>query len=161
MRKLNDIFLGWNTAQTFFGVYAGVVLLSLFAGVATEWYFLAGLPFLLLLGYVVLLDFKKVFFLLLFFIPISTEIHLPGGLGTDLPTEPLMVALMVIFGLYVLKHPREMKADFITHPLTLILLLHIGWIYATSFTSQDILVSVKFSLAKTWYLAVFFFWRDI
>lgn len=157
MRKLNDIFSGWNTTQTFFGVYAGLVLLSLFAGMATEWYFLAGLPFLLLLGYVVLLDFKKVFFLLLFFIPISTEIHLPGGLGTDLPTEPLMVLLMVVFGLYVLKHPREMKADFITHPLTLILLLHVGWIYFTSFTSQEILVSVKFSLAKTWYIAVFFF----
>jgi O-antigen ligase len=157
MSKLNAILSRLDTTQAFFMVYAGIVLLSVFAGIATEWYFLAGIPAAVLLGYVCLLDFKKVFYLLLFFIPLSTEVELPGGFGTDLPTEPLMVGLMFIFLLYLLRHPKEISGRFIMHPLTLILLLHVGWIYATTFTSQDVFVSLKFSLAKTWYIAVFFF----
>lgn len=157
IQRFQNMMARLDASQTIFLVYAGIMLLSLFTGIATRWYFLAGIPAALLLTYVVLIDFEKVFYLLLFCIPISTEVYLPGGLGTDLPTEPLMVGLMVIFGLYLLKNPKALRADFVMHPLTLILLLHIGWIYATSFTSEEALVSVKFSLAKTWYVAVFFF----
>ncbi len=157
IQRFNNMMARLDATQTIFLVYAAVMLLSLFAGIATRWYFLAGIPAALLLAYVVLLDFKKVFYLLMFCIPLSTEVYLPGGLGTDLPTEPLMVGLMFVFGLYVVSKPKSLAADFVTHPLTLILLLHIGWIYATAFTSQEVLVSVKFSLAKTWYVAVFFF----
>lgn len=157
MNKISNILSRMDNLQSLFWGYVGIVLLSVFTGIATEWYFLAGIPAGLLLVYVCLMEFKKVFFLLLMCIPISTEVYLPGGLGTDLPTEPLMVGLMFVYGLYVLSRPREMRSDFIMHPVTLILLLHIGWIYATSFTSEGLLVSVKFSLAKTWYVAVFFF----
>jgi O-antigen ligase len=157
IQRFNNMMARLNSAQTIFLVYAAIMLLSLFMGIATQWYFLAGIPAALLLAYVVLLDFKKVFYLLMFCIPLSTEVYLPGGLGTDLPTEPLMVGLMFVFGFYILSKPKALIADFVTHPLTLMLLLHIGWIYATAFASQDVLVSVKFSLAKTWYIAVFFF----
>lgn len=157
IQRFNNMMARMDQSQIIFLVYAVVVLLSLFTGITTRWYFLAGIPAALLLAYVVFLDFEKIFYLLLFCIPISTEVYLPGGLGTDLPTEPLMVGLMVVFGLYIISKPKALRADFVMHPLTLVLLLHVGWIYAASFTSQDALVSVKFSLAKTWYVAVFFF----
>ena len=157
IQRFNKMISRLDISQSLFAVYAGILLLSVFTGIATRWYFLAGVPAALLLVYVALVDFKKVFYLLMFFIPLSTEIHLPNGLGTDLPTEPLTVGLMIIFGLYVLSRPKSLDADFITHPITLLLLLHIGWTYAASFASQEIFVSVKFSLAKTWYVAVFFF----
>ena len=157
IKRFNNMMARLDSSQTIFLVYAGIMLLSLFVGIATEWYFLAGVPAALLLGYVVLLDFKKVFYLLMFFVPISMEIHLPNGLGTDLPTEPLIVGLMFVFGLYLLRHPKTYDGNIITHPLTLILLLHVGWTYFTSFTSEEVMVSVKFSLAKTWYVVVFFF----
>ncbi len=146
-----------SAARVQFRVFGALVLLSLFTGILTGWYFLAALPLLFLVVYVALVDFRKIFFLLLFCIPISTEVALPNGFGTDLPTEPLIVGLMLIYLLYVLKNGRQLSADFIRHPLTLLLLAHISWIYITSLTSDFFLVSLKFALAKTWYLVTFFF----
>lgn len=146
-----------DASRVQFRIFGGVVLLSLFAGLATDWYFLAGIPLVLLGAYLAVVDFRMLFFLLLFCIPLSTEVALPNGFGTDLPTEPLIIGLMLVYLLYVLKEGRRMSQDFFRHPLTLILLLHIGWIYITTITSDLVLVSVKFSLAKTWYLVTFYF----
>lgn len=134
-----------------------LVIACIVVGIGTGWYFLAGLPALLLLGYLTIVDFRAVFFLLLACLPISTEIQLPSGLGTDLPTEPLMIGLMLVYGLYVIQNGRRMDSRFIRHPITLLLLLHLAWILITTLTSELLLVSVKFSLAKIWYIVVFYF----
>lgn len=126
-------------------------------GAATGWYFLAALPALALLIYLTIVDFRIVFFLLLACLPISTEIQLPNGFGTDLPTEPLMIGLMLVYGLFVLQHGRKMNSGFIRHPISLLLLLHLAWIITTTITSELLLVSVKFALAKIWYVIVFYF----
>lgn len=143
--------------QLLFNAFAVVLLFSLFLGIATELYFLAGLPVALMVAYIAVVDFKKLFFLLLFFIPLSTEVNLPGGFGTDLPTEPLMAGLMGIYLLYVLRNGKEMSSNFVRHPMSLLLLLHVGWIFATTLTSDLFFVSFKYSLAKTWYVVVFYF----
>jgi len=143
--------------QLIFKVFAAVVLLSIFAAIAFDAYFLIGFPFLLLLTYVTIVDFRKVFFLLIICIPLSTEFYFPNGLATDLPTEPLMIGLMGVYLIYVLRHGREMDSSFVRHPLALLLLLHLFWIFATTITSSLFLVSLKFSLAKLWYVVTFFF----
>nr|HMQ64026.1 hypothetical protein [Flavilitoribacter sp.] len=128
-----------DASRVQFRIFGGVVLLSLFAGLVTDWYFLAGIPLVLLGAYLAVVDFRMLFFLLLFCIPLSTEVALPNGFGTDLPTEPLIIGLMLVYLLYVLKEGRRMSQDFFRHPLTLILLLHIGWIYITTITSDLVL----------------------
>ena len=118
---------------------------------------LLGLPAGLLLLYQTIVDFRKVFYLLLFTIPISTEFYFPNGLGTDLPTEPLVVGLMLAYGLYLLLYWKQMKRDFLTHPITLFLLVHVAWMILTMVTSSNFLVSFKFMLAKTWYIVGYYF----
>jgi len=137
--------------------FALITLLSIFIGIATELYFLAAIPAFLLLAYLTIVDFKKIFFLLIICIPLSTEFYFPNGLATDLPTEPLMIGLMLIYGVYVLRHGREMDSSFIRHPLAVLLTLHLFWIFTTTITSSLFIVSLKFSLAKLWYITVFFF----
>lgn len=141
----------------FFRAFAAILLVCLFAGIATEMYFLAGIPAFLLLAYLTLADFRKTFLLLLACVPLSTELILPGGFGTDLPTEPLMVGLMLAGLLYVLRHGKEMDGRLLRHPITLLLFFHLAWIVVAAITSQQLLVSVKFALAKAWYVATFFF----
>lgn len=140
-----------------FLAFGGLILLSLVAGIATGWYFLAGIPAFFLLIYLAIVDFRMVFFLLLACLPLSTEIVLPNGFGTDLPTEPLMVGLMLVYGLYIIQNGRRMNGQFVRHPISLLLLLHLSWVFATTITSELLLVSVKFALAKTWYIVVFYF----
>ncbi|TAK43322.1 MAG: O-antigen ligase family protein [Saprospiraceae bacterium] len=134
-----------------------VLVASLLTGVAGYWYFLAGIPALALYGYVAVVDFKKIFFLLLAFLPLTVEVWLPNGVVTDLPTEPMMVAMMGIYFLYVLKRGKSMLANFVRHPIALLLLLHLGWMFFTVITSEAFVISFKFFLAKIWYVTTFFF----
>ncbi len=136
--------------------FVGVVLLSVFAAAASGYYFLAALPAVFIGGYLALVDFKPIYWLLIVCIPFSTEIQLPGGFGTDLPTEPLIVGLMVLFGLFVLSNLKSLSTDLLRHPLSLILMLHVAWVATTTITSGLFFVSLKFLLAKVWYVVTFF-----
>lgn len=146
-----------NLPEWFFWTYGAIVVLSVLLGIATEFYFLAGLPAFFLLVYLTIVDFRQVFFLLIASIPLSTEVVLPNGFGTDLPSEPLIVGLMLVFLLYFAQPGKRLDARFLLHPITLLLLAHVGWIYLTTLTSSLWFVSLKFALAKTWYVVVFYF----
>ena len=89
-----------------FGLLA---LLSIFSALASGFYFLVGVPIVLLVVYVALVDFSKLFYLLLFCLPLSTEVVLPGGFGTDLPTEPLMIGLMLITFIYFIRREHQVE----------------------------------------------------
>ena len=60
------------------------------------------LPAALLILYISVVDFRKLFYLLFFMIPFTTEVELPGGLQLDLPGEPLTIGLMLIYVVYLL-----------------------------------------------------------
>ena len=155
--KLLQLYRSKVPAEQLYLVYGAIVLLSIFAGIISEWYFLAGIPAFVILFFVSLLNFRVIYLFLLACIPLSTEIVLPNGFGTDLPTEPLIIGLMFLFGIYVLQKGRQLNTAFIRHPITLLLLVHVTWIFTSTITSELFLVSFKFSLAKTWYLVTFFF----
>lgn len=154
---MNAQLTSTRVGQWLFWGFSAVTLLSIFIAVIAEFYYLAALPAALLLVYFTVVDFRSIFFLLLACIPLSTEFYLPNGFGTDLPTEPLMIGLMGIFVLYVLRHGRSIDGAFFRHPITLLLLLHLGWILVTAITSSFLLVSIKYFLAKTWYIITFYF----
>lgn len=154
--SLSSIFLV-PTEYLLFGGFALAVLASVFGAVYTGMYFLAGFPAVLLLAYLAVVDFRKIYYLLLFSIPLSTEVVLPNGFGTDLPTEPLTVGLMLLFVLYWFRHRDAVRADFLRHPVTLLLLLHWGWMIAPLLSSADPFISLKFFLAKSWYIVTFYF----
>jgi O-antigen ligase len=97
-------------------------------------------------------------YLLLFgFIPFSMDVYLPGGLGTDLPTEPIMWALFGIGILYFLRHVPTMNLSFLVSPGSLLLLLGYGWMLVATIFAEYPIYAFKFSLAKTWYVVVFFY----
>lgn len=131
--------------------------MSLLIGIAGYWYFLAAVPAAILFVYLAVVDFKKIFFLLFALIPLTVEVWLPNGTVTDLPTEPMQVILMGIYFLFVLKNGKNLDRRFITHPISLLLLLHLAWLFLTAITSEAFLVSFKFFLAKVWYITTFFF----
>ena len=154
LHKLKDNFF---SERIIFSLWALVILLSFAVAILTEIWALAGIPALILLAGLVVADFRKVFFLLLFCVPLSTELVFPNGFGTDLPTEPLIVGLMLVFLLFIFSRPDALAAGFIRHPVTLMVLLHWGWTLIPLLTSADSFISLKFLLAKSWYILTFFF----
>lgn len=127
------------------------------AGAALDAWWIAGVPLAVLVLWLAVVDFRKVFFLMLACIPISVEMELPGGLGTDLPSEPLMWVLTLVAVAWFFRHWRSVDGRFIRHPISLALLLHLAWTAVAVVGSSDMLVSFKFLLAKGWYVIVFYF----
>lgn len=134
-----------------------MVLATIFAAVGFDFWPLAGLPALALILYISVVDFKKIFWLLIACLPLSTEIVLPNGFGTDLPTEPLMVGLTGLTFLFALHHTDRLRGDYLRHPITLLLLGHVSWVLVSTVTSDLAFVSIKFFLAKLWYVVPFYF----
>lgn len=114
-------------------------------------------PALIAFVFQLLIDYEKIYFLLFLSIPVSTEVFLTDHLATDLPTEPLIVGLMVIYFLILLTKPLSFDRNFIKHPLSLLILAHVAWIAVTTFTSSAVGFSFKFLLAKVWYVVSFFY----
>ena len=139
------------------GVLSVLCLLCLGMAIGLEAWWLAGAPLALLVLWLVVVDFRKVFFLMLACIPVSIEIILPGGLGTDLPSESLMWLLTGASTVWFLKNWRSVDGRVLRHPVTLALLAHLSWTAVAVCTSTDVLVSLKFLLAKGWYVIVFYF----
>jgi O-antigen ligase len=143
-----------------FLVFAASVLVAVGLGVLYETFLAAALPAALIVGWLALHDIRRLFYLMLACIPISTEIELPGGLGTDLPSEPLMWLLTGCGLIWLGLHHRKVKGDLLRHPISWVLFAHLAWMTVCVATSQNVLVSFKFLLAKGWYLAVFYFWAS-
>jgi len=145
---------------SFFWGISLTCIISLLAGIYFEQYLFFGIPVLIAFVYYAFTDFKKIYFLLLFCLPLSTEVML-GSFGTDLPTEPLIVALMFIFFIYYLLYPSSLPTKFFTNPIIILLGLHYLWIFFTMLHSINVVVSLKYFLAKTWYITVFVFLTSI
>lgn len=137
-----------------FGVLCAV---SVITGFATHFYALAGVPFVALMAFWLVADFRAVWFLLLALIPFSTEVNLPGGLSTDLPDEPLMIILAGVYILYALARGPTADARFFRHPVSLLIGLSVVWMLITAVGSYNLMVSIKWILAKLWYLLAFYF----
>ncbi|MEY4133771.1 MAG: hypothetical protein RL386_121 [Bacteroidota bacterium] len=143
--------------EKLFAIWAAVLLGAIALAVGSGFYGVAVLPLVLLVVYWVVMDFKALFLVLMACIPLSTEVVLPNGFGTDLPTEPIIIGLMGVALFVFAYRNRGLAGDIFLHPITVFLLLHLVWIYFSTAQSELFFVSFKFSLAKTWYVVVFYF----
>ncbi|WP_019949516.1 O-antigen ligase family protein [Hymenobacter aerophilus] len=114
------------------------------------------LPALAGLGLVVLLvDWRLVYWLFFLTLPFSQEISLSGSLSLDVPSEPLMLVLSGCIGASLLMRRHRLPARELTHPLLVILALTLLWALVSAFFSVDSTKSIKYLLAKSWYLTPF------
>jgi O-antigen ligase len=92
---------------------------------------------------------------MLLVLPVSVESYL-GSFGTDLPSEPMVIVLAGCTVLYLLFYKEELNAMSFRHPVFIILVLMFLWSVFVTFFSTDVILSVKYLLAKSWYLLGFF-----
>jgi O-antigen ligase len=132
-------------------------LSALSTGMGIYWgkYYLCIFPFAALVIYSVFYNFRILYYLLLFTLPFSIPFTV-GTSNVDLPSEPLMISLLII-SMIILIRNRDFDLSFLRHPITLLLLTHFLWMVLITFFSVNPLHSVKYLLAKTWYIAAFYF----
>ena len=126
--------------------------------IAFEFYYLAVVPFALVLIFMAFYRLDKLMWFIVFATPLSMnleELEI-GGVGMYLPTEPLMFGVMILFFLKLL-HSSKFDRDVLYHPITIAILINLFWIFITSITSEIPLVSFKFLLARMWFVVCFYF----
>jgi putative inorganic carbon (HCO3(-)) transporter len=88
--------------------------------------------------------------------PLSININdIGGGFGLALPTEPLYILLFLLLGFrffYIGKTHLEM----LKHPVVIGVLAYLLWIWISTAFSSMPMVSIKYSIARTWYIVLFF-----
>jgi len=135
----------------FAGLFILFLLLTAFSG---EYYFLV-VPFAALLFFWGWQQMKTVFFLLLLTLPFSFEYNFSASLGTDVPDELLMVFVSGVFICYCIYVPGAISKSTWRHPLLFLVFFLFCWQAVTVAFSTEVLVSVKYLLAKSWYLGAF------
>jgi O-antigen ligase len=125
---------------------------------ALEIFYLPLLPAALLFLVLALVAVDKYLMVVVFLVPLSIPLsRLLEGLSIDmhLPTEPLLAGLLLLF---VLKYLRGDRIDLkvLRHPVTLAIYFHLAWLFITTLTSSDILVSFKMLVSRLWFIAGFY-----
>ena len=79
-----------------------------------------------------------------------------GGVGLYLPTEPILFGLLLLFGLDRLRG-IGMDRSLEKHPISRWVQLMFVWLAITTLLSWDPVVSLKFTIARAWFVVGFFF----
>jgi O-antigen ligase len=114
------------------------------------------LPFAWVIAPAVILHKSKwIFYALIALLPLSTEVNVTPSLGFDFPDEIIMMLLTGIFIIKASYNPSVIPVSVLRHPLCFLLCLHLLWIILTACLSMQPLLSLKFFLAKLWYIVPF------
>lgn len=134
------LFMAILTVSLFFGFYEIIII-----------------PVALLALYVCI--YRPVFYILIlcFFIPFSLFVDdVGGGFGLSIPTEPMIWLLFVVYIIQLFIN-GEINIVKLKNPLILFIVINWLWMFVTVFASSMPLVSLKYFLARTWFVVVFYF----
>ncbi len=146
-----------NIKIKWFYLLSGIFILLNTLFLVKELYlgFLIPLAIVIALMYIFWLD--KLMLLIVFATPLSVNIaDSELGIGISMPSEPLMVGVMLLFLLKTLFN-GEYDKRVLKHPVTIVIFINLAWLLITSITSEIPLVSFKFLIARLWFIVPFYF----
>jgi putative inorganic carbon (HCO3(-)) transporter len=133
---------------------------SLFFVWNDSWYF-SLVPLALFAIYAVIFYTEITFLILFLFVPISINIEeYTQSFGLFIPTEPLLFGLMVLLLINHLKKPVFPKY-LINYHFIWAIIFYLVWMFVTSITSSNPIVSLKFMLAKLWFIVPVIFYGPL
>jgi O-antigen ligase len=138
--------------------------MSLFIGfmsfaLVKEWFWVLGLPVAFFTLYAILYQPAWAFFTIAFFVPLSinTEDFIAAPMALFVPTEPILILLMVIYFFSNLIKPMFDTRIF-SHPIFIAYCAYLAWVFISSILSMDPAVSLKYLIAHCWlFFPVFIF----
>jgi len=127
--------------------------------IAHDLFWLNLLPAALLVAWALVAATDKLLLFIVFATPLSVNLEQLdlGGIGIAVPTEPLMVALMLLFLLKLALEGRVVDPQIWRHPVTVAILLQLAWMAICTLPSSMPMVSVKYLTARLWFVCTMYF----
>jgi O-antigen ligase len=144
--------------QKWLGVSGGLLFILINCWGLYRGYDFIPLISLALVGlYLLFFKLDILMYLMAFVVPLSIPFeNKQVSVGLSFPSEIIMV---LITGLFFIRIFLDLKMDrkVMTHPVTITILLYLGWMLFTCFTSEIPLVSFKFFLSTVWFIVPCYF----
>lgn len=122
-----------------------------------EFYYFNLIPAALLIALFALFSLDKLILFVVFLTPLAINLQdLDGGVGLSLPTEPIIFGIMLLFIVKQL-YKKTIDTAVMNHPITILIIINLIWIFITSITSEIPVVSFKFLISRLWFVIVFYF----
>lgn len=150
---LNRAQIGW------FYAIGGLFIAANAIAVYFDFLLVPLVPVALAIVLMALFAYDKLLYFVTGLVPFSIPVwNIVGGFGLILPTEPVVILLMLI-GLLKFANNEAIgqTKELIRHPLTIAILINLTWLIITSATSSMPLVSFKYTVSRLWYIVVFYF----
>lgn len=127
--------------------------------VAKEIYWFNALPALLLVIWAMLASLERLVLFIAFATPLSINLEelAIGGVGVSLPTEPLMVGIMLLFLLKLSLERNIIDPRVLAHPVTWVIVAQLVWMLVCIVPSSSPVVSIKYFLARLWFVTTMYF----
>ncbi|MBL7933596.1 MAG: O-antigen ligase family protein [Bacteroidia bacterium] len=112
------------------------------------------LPVILFIVYTAVFHLEKLVFFLAFATPLAIslkEMGLSEGPDLSIPTEPVMAGIMLM---YILNHISKgvLSKKILYHPISIIIIIQLLWMFITVLTSTLPVVSVKYFVSRLWFV---------
>jgi len=140
----------------FIAGFIGLLILCVILASVVESFVVYTIPLFCLLAAWIIYQPKILYLFLFMVLPFSTELELPGGLGLDFPTELILIVITAVGLLLGLSKSKEISSNYFTHPISLLIVVQLGWIALTTMTSTETTISLKYIIAKSWYIIPFY-----
>lgn len=123
-----------------------------------QWWFTV-VPVALLLIWAAIASVQRLLLFIVFATPLSINLEQLelGGIGVAVPTEPLMVGLMLLFWMKLALERDVLDKRVWGHPITVVILLQLAWMALCIIPSSMPLVSFKYLLARLWFVTTMYF----
>jgi putative inorganic carbon (HCO3(-)) transporter len=121
-------------------------------------YYFSALPIFLAIALFSFYNINKLLYFAILCTPISLNLEsmdIGMDLGFYLPTEPILFGLSIILIMRFIKRGTYDK-KILNHGLTITVLFYLSWLFITTLTSSNILVSFKFLISKLWFIIPLF-----
>jgi O-antigen ligase len=122
-----------------------------------NFYWGALLPLVIFIALVYFISLDKILLLITFVTPFAINVRdLDMGFGISLPSEPLMVGVLIFFLIKII-YDSSYNFRILKHPVTLAIFANLTWLLFTSVTSEMPIVSFKFIASRLWFIVPFYF----
>lgn len=144
-------------ARVYFILFASLFMFVVYYATKTYNFFLFGLPLVVIFAYFSLNNYKWLWYLTAFLMPLSiTDPEFFGSVaGVTFPTDFLAI---LILGLWVVKIASEpgVLRDVAGHPIPVVIGLQFLWLIFATVPSSMPIVSWKYVAASLWMIACFY-----
>jgi putative inorganic carbon (hco3(-)) transporter len=115
------------------------------------------IPVFLIMLYLYIYKLDIVLLIITFLTPLSISMsNTDFGFAMSFPTEPMMFGIIIVF-IIKLVYEHGFDRTILKHPLTIIIIMNLLWLFITSLTSQLPVVSFKFLVSRSWFVVPFYF----